>query len=296
MNEMKKYDLNQPLSEEEIEEYIKLKTEKNQKINWCKILKFQNLSENFLEKYHTYKEFDWNQLSKHQNISENFLEKHINELDCDIIRKRIKLSPEIIEKYPQKLDEKIIMKELIRRGWTKTIIKKFYPNHEEHWYRKDRVYYLYCLSFVNKIENSDEFKKAMQKTILRREGINKKKQDKLAKDLEFIENMKIFVPEKPISVLKKNAIRAWENWNKLKESEGRYVESTIWENPIDSEETKRITCNYIRHELTNYEKILNEFLTDYDFTLYSLIHSRYLNAIYEKYPELKPVKAEMVVE
>lgn len=294
---MKKYNLDELLSEEEIEEYIALKIKKTQKIDWNRILRVQRLSENFLEKYHKHEGFNWNQVSKYQRISEEFIEKHIDELDCDTIRSRMKLSAEIIDKYPKKLDEKIIMKALIERGWTKSIVKKFYPDHEEHWYKSDKVCYLYCLSIVKRIEASEDFKKAIVKSDVRRQTARKSRDERNNKLIEIINGMNIRVPTKNIDYLKREAIKAWEAWNTWKLMEGRRVESTKWEPNYNSEESKRITCNYIRHELTNYDEMLAHFLNNFNKNeVYGPLHGKYLNAIYDKYPELKPKDAEVEVE
>lgn len=286
---MKKYNLDEVLPEEQIEEYIALKIKKAQKIDWNRILRVQRLSENFLEKYSKHEGFNWNQVSKYQRIAEDFIERHIDELDCDVIRNRMKLSAEIIDKYPQKLDQKIIMKALLERGWTKAIVKKFYPNHEEHWYKSDKVCYLYCLSIVKRIEDSEEFKKAIEKSVVRRNAAQKAKETRNNKSVELIEQMEIFVPTVPLDKLKRDAIEAWENWNKWKEMEGRRVEGTKWTFGLNTEDTKRITCNYIRHELTDYDESLAELLNNFNKNeIYYPLHEKYLEAIYQKYPKLKP--------
>lgn len=294
---MKKYNLDDILPLEEVEEYIAHKVKVSQKIDWNKLLRIQRFSDEFLEKYCAYEGFNWRQVSKYQHISEEFIEKHIATLECDLIKGRMKLSKEIIDKYPKQLDNKIIMKELIERGWTKSIVAKFYPDHEKYWYKRDKVCYLYCVSIVEKIEATEEFKKAVEKSIVRRNTANKSRDERNNKLIDIINGMDIRIPFKDLNDLKREAIKSWEEWNTWKLLEGRKVESTKWEPGFNTEDTKRITCNYIRHELTNYDEMLSHFLNNFNKNnVYDPLHEKYMNAIYEKYPELKPKPVEHEVE
>jgi hypothetical protein len=69
------------------------------------IISFDTLREkqfpiDFLEQYsHTFDRFQWQQVSKYQNLSENFIEKHKHKLYWEIVSKYQHLSQEFIEKY-----------------------------------------------------------------------------------------------------------------------------------------------------------------------------------------------------
>ena len=103
------YDWNKlcQLSEEILEKY-------QDKFDWCDIICYQQLSENFIEKHiKFYFNDDLDFICIHQNLSETFIENHVNELNklsWEYISEYQKLSEDFIEKYKNKVNWYLIFK------------------------------------------------------------------------------------------------------------------------------------------------------------------------------------------
>ena len=80
--------LYQNLSEEFIEKY-------SDKVYWSLICKYQNLSEKFIEKYQD--KVYWPYISNFQKLSEKFIKKHINQIDISCLMANEKISYKIKE-------------------------------------------------------------------------------------------------------------------------------------------------------------------------------------------------------
>lgn len=135
------------------------------------------------------------------------------------------------------------------RKWTNRLIKKYMPVPDEirnnpHYGRASEMK-LYKISRVESIEKNEQFLIDFQKTILRRKSSAKMVETK--KD-----NLLIQISEFPISVeiipryeLVPLVIDDYNNRN--------YYKDYLTLRDLDQSTLERLTVNYIRHQLTEYE-------------------------------------------
>ena len=135
------------------------------------------------------------------------------------------------------------------RKWTERLIKKYMPVPDEirnnpHYGRASEMK-LYKISRVESIEKNEQFLIDFQKTILRRKSSLKMVETK--KD-----NLLIQISELPISVeiipryeLIPLVIDAYNDRN--------YYKDYLTLRDLDQSTLERLTVNYIRHNLTEYE-------------------------------------------
>ena len=135
------------------------------------------------------------------------------------------------------------------RKWTDRLIKKYMPVPDEirnnpHYGRASEMK-LYKISRVESIEKNEQFLIDFQKTILRRKSSAKMVETK--KD-----NLLIQISEFPISVeiipryeLVPLVIDDYNNRN--------YYKDYLTLRDLDQSTLERLTVNYIRHQLTEYE-------------------------------------------
>jgi len=135
------------------------------------------------------------------------------------------------------------------RKWTDRLIKKYMPVPDEirnnpHYGRASAMK-LYKISRVESIEKNEQFLIDFQKTILRRKSSLKMVETK--KDNLFIQ-----ISELPISVeiIPRNelitlVIDAYNDRN--------YYKDYLTLRDLDQSTLERLTVNYIRHNLTEYE-------------------------------------------
>jgi hypothetical protein len=135
------------------------------------------------------------------------------------------------------------------RKWSDRLIKKYMPVPDEirnnpHYGRASKMK-LYKISRVEAIEKNEQFLIDFQKTILRRKSSEKMVETK--KD-----NLLIQISELPISVeiipryeLIPLVIDAYNDRN--------YYKDYLTLRDLDQSTLERLTVNYIRHNLTEYE-------------------------------------------
>jgi hypothetical protein len=135
------------------------------------------------------------------------------------------------------------------RKWTDRLIKKYMPVPDEirnnpHYGRASEMK-LYKISRVESIEKNEQFLIDFQKTMLRRKSSEKMVETK--KD-----NLLIQISEFPISVeiipryeLVPLVIDDYNNRN--------YYKDYLTLRDLDQSTLERLTVNYIRHKLTEYE-------------------------------------------
>lgn len=108
------------------------------KLNWDKICRLQNLTEEFIEQHKNY--IKWDLIQLYQNLSCEFIEKYIDKFNLKVIARSQKLSYEFINKYKdklnlttllyfQKLEEKFLIDheneiDNIINGWTLVCINQ----------------------------------------------------------------------------------------------------------------------------------------------------------------------------
>jgi hypothetical protein len=138
--------------------------------------------------------------------------------------------------------------ELKRRGWTEGMIKKFLPKPDETKtnpiVKCAAPMKLYKIKRVERIEKSEKFIKAMESISKRKAAARKAVETKTAKTIEWANSIKFNVPTFNRDKLQKKAIYHYEQFH----------DTCV--GSIDDEFAARISTNYIRHECTNYERVL----------------------------------------
>jgi hypothetical protein len=142
-------------------------------------------------------------------------------------------------------------------GFTDGMINKFLPNHDkevENPYCKCAApMKLYLVSRVKRIIKTKKFQDICKNSEKRREGAIKAVKTKELKAIEFAKSLDISIDKiLPKDVLIQKAIYSYNEFNCDKNNfEFASLNS-------DSNFLNRITVNYIRHEMTDYEELLFE--------------------------------------
>ena len=140
--------------------------------------------------------------------------------------------------------------ELKQRGWTEGLIKKFLPKPDETKtnpvIKSAAPMKLYKIKRVERIEKSEKFIKEMESISMRKAAARKAVETKTAKIIEWANTVKINVPTFSKDKLERNAIYHYQQYH-----------DTIICGPIDEDFINRISTNYIRHECTKYDRILD---------------------------------------
>jgi hypothetical protein len=140
--------------------------------------------------------------------------------------------------------------ELKQRGWTEGLIKKFLPKPDETKtnpiVKSAAPMKLYKIKRVERIEKSEKFIKAMESISKRKAAARKAVETKTAKTIEWANSVNFNVPTFSKDKLERNAIYHYQQYH-----------DTIICGPIDEDFINRISTNYIRHECTKYDRILD---------------------------------------
>lgn len=172
---------------------------------------------------------------------------------------------------------------LKKRGWTEKLIKLFFPipseTKENPMYKSAAPMQLYHLSKVIEIENTKEFKNALVSTNKFKESSKKAIETKINKLNDYLKNLKIDVPVFERKDLLKKSIDHFNDRNDIERASRN----------SDSAFLNRITVNFIRHILTNYEDELEEIFGKVGVNkAYLEVKKKVYDAISVKYPYLKP--------
>jgi hypothetical protein len=149
------------------------------------------------------------------------------------------------------MKEKIYFRssELKQRGWTDGLIKKFLPKPDETKtnpiVKSAAPMKLYKIKRVERIEKSEKFIKEMENISRRKIAARKAVETKTAKTIEWANSIKINVPSIDKDKLLRKAIYHYNQYHDT------YIGS------IDEDFANRISTNYIRHECTNYDRVLD---------------------------------------
>lgn len=191
--------------------------------------------------------------------------------------------------------EKYISKSsvLSRDGWTKKAISVFLAKPDKELpnpkFKKAAPMKLYLESRISNIESTEEFKAFKIGSVLRSNSAKKAVKTKRSKLIQNIKNLEIIVPD----FSKDELIRqVCEHYNQRKED--WYYNMGGWEKVYSIEKAapesdpdflSRICVNYIRHNLTSYEKELRNIYGKVgNDTAYIVLKKRINDAICEKYP------------
>lgn len=145
-----------------------------------------------------------------------------------------------------KLKGRITKTELKKRGWTDTIIEK--TNLKPEFITPKTIYY--SLSNVKRIERTKRFQLLYQESQRRKMTAKKAVETKTQKLLNYVDNVEIKIKYMDDRYITKNAIDAYNYWNRHSDKKASLYSDEFF--------LKRIKMNYVRHELTNYEEILEE--------------------------------------
>ena len=186
------------------------------------------------------------------------------------------------------INEDLITKSTVKeRGWTDSVIKKYIGEPDQYCrnphYRCAPPMQLFKLTRVEELEQLPEVAEALEKAARRselRRQIAQKQSDKL---LHHVESLTIKVPSMTEEALIK---KACAHYNDLWAERGRFDK---YASPSSSEEfLYRISVNFLRHRMTNYERELDRIFGKVGCVEgRPLLKSRILDKIAEAYPMLK---------
>lgn len=188
----------------------------------------------------------------------------------------------------------ILKQDLIEKGWTRSLIDKFAGNPDKfrrHVGHKNQLC-LYNSKRISSIEESKEFREALELSVARRKKIQETKKTNTEKTLTakqiFLEskiktivsdysNIDIDVRLVPVEGIEVAALQDWNDWVNDRIDYFLRKHDLRWED--FSEETvctNRMAVNYIRHRLTNYEDKLG-FLNGLSSSLqeFGIVFSEY---------------------
>ena len=179
-------------------------------------------------------------------------------------------------------------------GWTDAAIKKFLGEEDatapNPRYKCAAPMRLYNLDRIEKAEQTPEFAAWVDKSRKRREAAQEAADKRYDATVEEFSQVEVILYEKrPLEAVRRAAYLAWKAHKRwIAEERGQYFDEYD-----DSDATEpgafsdRITSNYLRHERTNYEEVLEQIKGRVGVsTAYSLVKKAAEKAIGEQYPEL----------
>lgn len=178
------------------------------------------------------------------------------------------------------------------RGWTDKAIELFLgaPDKEgiNPHYRSGPKVKLYLLSRVVAAEGSDSYKQFLAENLSKRESAQKAVETKRAKLFEYVNMCKIHVVVRDFQKVVAEAIEAY-NWHKFDVSQhyghDDYKPAT---EKSDKEFLDRITVNYLRHNLSQYDDELAELFGKVGTEeAYKILNKRIYSEIAKAYPNLR---------
>jgi hypothetical protein len=169
---------------------------------------------------------------------------------------------------------------LARSGWTATLVERLLgdPDERKKVFGRTVPLALYSVARIEQAEASDAFALAQASVAKRKAAAAKAVATKTAKLMAAIEMMPVSVRRLGLADAKRQAI----------ESYNRRACGDVFASPSDEPAfLERITVNFIRHELTEYDAALWEFAGKTGIVLaVAEIRSRVYSAIAQAYPAL----------
>jgi hypothetical protein len=194
---------------------------------------------------------------------------------------------------PTKKPEYIPKAGLKERGWTDAAIERFLgacdkeaPNPH---YRSAAPMRLYLLSRVKKTEDSKRYQQFFEKNRGRRLGAHKAAETKKQRLISRVELWKIDVPSRPYERVLKDAIWAYNEFREEKQyaSDGTWLSWEPATKESDPAFLDRITVNYIRHEMTDYDDRLHALFGKIGtYEAHEILNRKIYAAITNRYPHL----------
>lgn len=173
------------------------------------------------------------------------------------------------------------------RGWTAAAVTTFLGEPDEErpnpHYRSGPPMRLFAEERVVQVEGTPEFSAWKEKAVTRKAGAAKAVKTKTDKLLEWVQGLEIKVPRREAGKL---AQAACAHYNDLQESRDRY-ENRVQPETAEELFLQRITVNYLRHQLTSYERNLEQMFGKVGIdTGYRILRGKVLDAIAASYPDL----------
>jgi len=144
------------------------------------------------------------------------------------------------------------------RGWTASLITTFLGEPDQTapnpHYQRAAPMRLYAMDRVHQAEASDEFKVAQAKTKSRQAGAAKAVETKRQAALQHVKGLNIEVVRLDRDTVTRRAVNSYNShWLNHRGRSGLMASPAS-----DQAFLSRITVNYIRHELTQYDRHLEE--------------------------------------
>lgn len=169
-----------------------------------------------------------------------------------------------------------------RTGWSKTLADRLLgdPDKTKKHSTYKTMISLYKEDRVLEIEKTSDFISHQVKLSKRREAAKKAVKTKKERLINEIESMDVKIVSMSMKHVRKQAINAYNEWNIF---EGKFASDKDDQDFLD-----RITVNYIRHELTDYDQTLYELSGKTgSFEARELIWKKIFGAICKTYPALE---------
>ena len=157
--------------------------------------------------------------------------------------------------------EKYITKAGLKtRGWTDSMIRKFLGNPDlektNPHYKSAPKMKLYKLSRINDLEGTEEFRIHLIKSGQRSSVMKKVAKDKEKKLLEEINRLEILVTIISPESLLKASIESYNDFHEYISMERGHYDFVPADSRSDRSFLQRIQVNYLRHNLTEYDREL----------------------------------------
>lgn len=186
-------------------------------------------------------------------------------------------------------EQLLAVSQLKARGWTDTLIVRFLGDADERrtnpHYRSGPPMKLYKMQRVEQVEASAEFREVQDTRKSKRDAAQKALATKKQKITNYVEHLKIEVPQ-----LAKDELirRACDNYNFRQWDRPNNHDFCSADKNSDPLFLERICVNYLRHCLTKYEAHLGEIAGKVGVRdAYTEIKEKVLDAIAHKYDWLR---------
>ena len=185
---------------------------------------------------------------------------------------------------------KYFTKSELAKRWSLKLIEKYFPLCSQRkpspYYKSGSPMQLYDVNKVAKIESTEAFKADYKATSKRKETAQKTVETKREQLMSYAREIKISIPTLEKDKLIKKACYHYNERNSWKElTYDDYSKATP---SSDEEFLKRITINYLRHQLTHYDDELSKFFKKVGVEeAHDILKNRINEAIKQKYEWLR---------
>ena len=185
-------------------------------------------------------------------------------------------------------DEYLNVAKLKERCWTGALIRDYLkvPDKlcQNPFYSKAAPMRLYLSARVEALEMSPEWQTAQERSKPRKISATRAVQTKMERLLAAVEEIQITVPSFPLPQVIQNACDKYNHFHDGLDSDHDWLQAST---DSDSCFLDRITVNYLRHQLSSYEKEIEEVFGKVGVRqAYKEINRKVYAAISEAYPVL----------